>query len=752
MACRRSMLGVCAMRILAMMLVATSASAERVHAQAAGAAGALVTSVKLHGVRAVDVDELQAGLVTRASACKSIIYTPVCYVSRAGTFTQREYLDAPELQRDAIRIRLFYWRRGYRDVAVRVRSNAKNGRVQIDFDVDENVPTLMDTLIVTQADSVLASRVVRNALTVQSGDPLNMVALDSARVRLREALWDRGYADARVEIDTSAVSNESNRGPVTIAVQPGALTIVGSIRIDGNTAIESRTVRRLLRLEPGDVYRREDLLESTRALYLSGLFNNVEINAEPSGDSVKQVVATVSEAPLRRLEVTGGVTTADFLQLDAEWTRNHFVGDARRLTVRGTMGNLLARNLNGSALFYDVTGGALAAERDQFLTPTWSASVDFLQPWAFGPNNQLGASIYTHRRSVPGVVTDVGSGATMAFTHSPNLRTSATIGYTFEASSIEASDVYFCVSVGLCVQSAIEVVSQRNPLAPISFVASFDNTNDPFVPRRGVRARVDIEHASELTGSDFAFNRFAATASIYRSVLRHTVLAGRMRIGAVRALASSNRLLGVADETAEPVLHPRKYFFAGGSRSVRGYGENQLGPRVLTIDPARLTDSTLVVSCTNASLMDGSCDPNAAGIDAGDFQPRPLGGTRLVEANVELRFPLLTSLGLSGALFVDGAVVGTTRFTALLGSTATITPGFGVRFTTPVGPVRLDLGVRPRVVERLPVITQVTAADSTFQLVTLRTPRRFDQAEATGGFLKQIFSRLTLHLAIGPAF
>ena len=736
----------------AMLLAALLAPARAARAQAPSTRGAVVTEVKMNGVRSVGAKELRLGLATRASACKSFIYTPICFFSRAGTFTRRAYFDPIEAQRDAIRIRLFYWRRGYRDAQVKMTSQSKGGRIAVAFNVIENEPTRIDTLIVEQPDTLLSRRVLRNALTVQTGDPLDMVALDSARQRLRAALWDRGYADAAVDVDTSAVSNATNRGPVTINVRPGPRTIVGSIQVEGNRTIETRTVKRLLHLASGDLYRREDLLESTRALYLSGLFNNVELIAEPSSDSVKKLVATVIEAPLRRVETTAGFTTADFLQLETVWTRNNFLRGARRLTVRGTVSNLLARNLNGSAIFYDVTNGALGGERDQFLRPTWSASMDFLQPWAFGPDNQLGASIFTHRRSVPGVVTDVGAGATMAFTHRPNLRTSVTLGYTFEASAIDASDVYFCVSVGLCVRSAIDVVSKRNPLAPISLVAAYDNSNDPFVPTRGVRTRIDIEHASQFTGSDFAYNRIAVTGSAYYRLTRRSVLAGRIRLGAVRALANTNRLLGVQDATADVVLHPRKFFFAGGSRSVRGYGENQLGPRVLTIDPARLTDTTLASPCTSASLLNGSCDPNTAGVKASDFQPRPVGGTSLAEASVELRFPVLTSFGLSGAVFIDGAVVGTSRFSDLLGATATITPGFGVRFTTPVGPVRLDLGIRPRVVERLPVITQVGTADSSFRLVSLRTPRRYDQAEATGGALKQLLSRLTLHFAIGPAF
>jgi hypothetical protein len=103
-------------------------------------------------------------------------------------------------------------------------------------------------------------------------------------------------------------------------------------------------------------------------------------------------------------------------------------------------------------------------------------------------------------------------------------------------------------------------------------------------------------------------------------------------------------------------------------------------------------------------------------------------------------------------VFIDGALVGTRRFSDIIGATGAITPGFGVRFNTPVGPVRLDLGVRPTLVEELPVITQVSDSAGNFQLVTLNTKRRYDQAQTSGGALRKVLSRLTLHLAIGPAF
>ncbi|MFN8572186.1 MAG: BamA/TamA family outer membrane protein [Gemmatimonadaceae bacterium] len=712
----------------------------------------LITSVVLKGVHAVPVDELRAGLVTQPTRCRSVLYAPFCLFSRSPVLAVRNYLDAEELKRDVLRVRLFYWRRGYRAVTVQTHTERAKGGTRVIFAITEGQPTTISRLTVTQPDSVLPPRVIREALSLKAGDPLDLVSLDSARTLLYGSYWERGYSDATVDVDTSAVSVDSVSGPVVVQLQSGRRSTVRETQIEGTARISAETINRLMHLAPGDLFRRQDIFEAQRRLYLSGLFSEAEVVPIPTTDSAKTLMVRVVEAPFRRVKLSGGVTTADFAQVDAEFTRYHFLSGARRLTAHLTVSNLLAPQLNGSGVFYDVTGGAEGRARDPFLEPTWSASLEFLQPWAFSPRNQLGASLFTHRRSQPGVVTDRGAGFTLGVTRETTRRSSATLAYTYESSSIDASDVYFCVSVGLCVSSAIDVVSARHGLAPLSLVWQYDSSNDPFVPTHGVRARVDVEHASPLTGSAFGYNRATATVSRYLPINRSLVLAGRLRIGAVRALPGTNRRLGVSDPLADLVIHPRKYFFAGGSQSVRGYGENQLGPRVLTIDPAKLTDTSLSAPCAEASLRDGSCDPNAVGVSASDFQPRPLGGTAVAEGNLELRFPLWRSQGVSGALFVDGGIVGTRSFGSLLGSTGTITPGFGIRVDTPVGPVRVDLGVRPRVVERLPVITQVTEGDGSFSLVTLKTLRRFDQAEATGGVLKQVFSRLTLHIAIGPAF
>jgi hypothetical protein len=169
------------------------------------------------------------------------------------------------------------------------------------------------------------------------------------------------------------------------------------------------------------------------------------------------------------------------------------------------------------------------------------------------------------------------------------------------------------------------------------------------------------------------------------------------------------------------------------------------------VDPAKLTDTTVAGHCSAATIADGTCDPNFLSSDR--FQPRPTGGTALAEASVEYRFPIMGQLG--GAVFVDGGYVGEGSLGTITRGTGAITPGFGVRYQSPAGPIRVDIGIQPKLTERLTVITQVPDTNSRGQLVgqlaQLRAPKLYDPLEGKGGF-KRLLSRLTLHLSIGQAF
>jgi outer membrane protein assembly factor BamA len=366
----------------------------------------------------------------------------------------------------------------------------------------------------------------------------------------------------------------------------------------------------------------------------------------------------------------------------------------------------------------------------------------------------MGLAVFAHRRSSPGIVIDRGFGGSATFTRRTAYRAPISLSYRLEVTEVEAGDVYFCQSFGVCELATIDALRGRQRLSPLSLSFFTDRSNDLFFPTAGYVARADAEHASSYTLSDFRYNRVSADVARYFAT-RRGAIAVRVRGGWVRNLSSTAAGVGAQQTDGEVILHPRKRFYAGGSQSVRGYGENQLGPRVLTVSPDALMEPRVLASgdtvpgCTEVEILDRSCSP--AGVPASAFQPRATGGTGLIEASIEYRFPIWEEL--RGALFLDGAFVGEGAIRDIARGAGALTPGVGIRYASPAGAIRVDLGVRPTLVERLPVITQ-TPVDSLEQprIVRLQEQFTYDPLEGSKSGLRQIFNRLQLHLSIGQAF
>jgi len=310
-------------------------------------------------------------------------------------------------------------------------------------------------------------------------------------------------------------------------------------------------------------------------------------------------------------------------------------------------------------------------------------------------------------------------------------------------SKVDAGDVYFCINFGVCDAPTLEALRGNQKLSPLAITAGLDRSNDPFTPNRGYRANAGVEHASAFTASDFRYNRATADGSAYHQIRKRGSIAAHLRAGWVRPLGSTAQAVGIAAGIGDVVLHPRKRFYAGGSQSVRGYGENQLGPRVLTIPIATLqAHDSLNVACTSGADVT-QCDPAAGNLKDRDFEPRPLGGNFVLEGSVEARIPVWREL--SGAVFVDAGMVTQRTNANLAHRKSAITPGFGFRYKSPVGPIRADIGINPGGSETLPVITE-SIVNGQRTLVTLRQPRSY--SPTSGGIL----NRMVLHLSIGEAF
>jgi outer membrane protein insertion porin family len=549
-------------------------------------------------------------------------------------------------------------------------------------------------------------------------------------------------------VDTAiAIDSTAHTAVVTYTLNPKYKTTVEDIIIKGNDDVAERTIRKSLTFNVGDVFVRSEMLRSQRALYESNLSRRAAIEPRPpidiaTPDSAKVIVVTVQEAPPREGRLSAGFNTVDFVQVGGRFTDYNFFGGARTLDVQAAVGNLLASSLNGRGIFHQ-TSGAPTSDLARYFVPTYNGSIDLRQPWFGSPRNELALSLFTHRRSAPGIYIDRGYGTSLTFTRDVAERAPASLNYRFEISKVDAGDVYFCINYGVCDSPTLNALRQNQKLSPFTITSSIDRTNDPFSPNTGFRANGSVEHASTFTASDFRYNRATVDGAAFYKLRTRGAIGAHARIGWVNALGSTAQAVGVSLGNDDGILHPRKRFYAGGSHSVRGYGENQLGPRVLTVPIGVLqAHDSLNVACTSGTDVT-SCNPNAGLLDR-DFEPRPLGGNFVLEGSVEARFPVWQQL--FGAVFVDAGMVEQKTSPDLPKSRSAITPGFGFRYRSPVGPIRADIGINPGGSETLPVVTE-NIVNGQRRLVTLQQRRVYSPTQGGG-----ILNRMILHLSIGEAF
>ena len=722
---------------------------------------------KIDGNVNLTTDELKAAMATSASHCKAWI---LCRVVKVGWIYKKVRLNQAELERDLLRARVLYWKRGWRNAQITPEiTKLEEGRVSIALKVVEGPPTVIGSIDLGPLDSLPDTKDLRKFVDIKVGEPLDLIHLDSIAVRMAAHLDQEGYGDALLN-PVATVDTNSPRAVVRIEVQKLYKTRIESVRVEGTEKYDPRVVANTMGVKAGDRYSRIGVAESQRALYEAGFFKRAFVRVDSgSADSLKKLIASVEELPSRSFRVTGGVSTVDFIQLDARYLDANFRNNAGRLTLQATVGNLLGTQLNARFPFKNVLPENRGSGDPVYLQPTFQVNAEVRRRWLSDSRNQTGLSVFGYRRSSPGVFVDQGGGAGASFTRSVTRTVPVSVQYRMEFTSVTAADTYYCVSFGVCDEASLEVLRSTQRLAPIAFSAASDHRDDPIGPTRGYTWSTDLELADTWTGSQFRYGRIEVDGSKYFHANDKLTVAVRLHAGYIRGQR--------ANGDSVPIILPRKRFYAGGARSVRGYGENQLGPRVLVI--ARSVFQPTVAGfdslLANPSLRDGRlpCDPStydlpdcptsaSAGprprptsdFQDGDFTPKPLGASTLVEASIEARYRFKGPL--TFAVFVDAGSVG-----AKFGGTTTVfTPGIGLRYLSPVGPIRVDVGYNPRTTEQLSVITELVPSDSTWLarvpttqrtgLYQIGTQRAFNPATGTG--LGGIFNRLTLHLSIGEAF
>lgn len=695
-----------------------------------------VTGVRFEGTPVFDQLLLREAIVTEPSSCRVPFPFSLATCSLGLLEDRREY-DEIALRRDEVRLKLFYFSRGYRKAKIEATTERKGNGVEVVINVDAGMPTRITTLEIEGGNGILPDG-FDSELPLRKGDPFATAALEATRDSLVATLKNRGYPRADVLVQYLVPVEAEYEAWIRFELVPGTRARWGEIEIRGNNRIETATIERLLAIKPGAIFRQTDLQRSQSNLFSLDLFRYaaVQPNLDAEPDSIIPVTIQVTESDLHRIRVGAGINQAECINAEGRWTSRNFFGGARRLELRGSISNVLAGEIGGIAC--NNTGGGRYDELNG------SLALDFTQPWLFGLRNSFGAGLFVEKRSVPEVFVRNARGGYLSLSRRLGPRTMIGLAYRPEFTWLDAEgDLFFCTNFVFCETEEIQILSKPHWLAPLQLSFTRDHSNALFAPTGGYIMRVEAERAAPILGSDFSYIRAAGDLSLYRGIGPGVVLATHLRPGWAKALDRD-------DETESLGLNPQRRFFAGGPNSVRGFAQYRLGPKILKIDGTRL--ATPVDSggagCSLESINSGQC--SAAGIAAGQFDPRPVGGAALLEGSLELRIPLLGEKW-NAVAFVDfGQVWKTEREVRL--RDLVFTPGTGVRYYSPIGPIRVDVGYNGMGGENLQVITNEVRAREDGSGVANTGKFRVLDSPVFWDPRRSFLDRLQFHFSIGQAF
>ncbi|APR81350.1 Outer membrane protein assembly factor YaeT precursor [Minicystis rosea] len=633
---------------------------------------AAIDTVTVRGNAAVSSADIEHRLVTTASPRFLGIFQGVVY--------DYELFDRSVFQRDLERVARYYRARGYYETKVRAGrvERADDEHVDVTIDVEEGRPVLVRSMHVDGLRGLSKSeaRAVRKALSgaLKVGALFEEEAFRKAQAAMRRALGERGRAFAKVErrADVDLPGHYAN---LFFTVQAGPKSSFGPIRIEGLGELPEGPVRRAIDITEGERYSEKALDAAERALLDLGTFSSVSIQPvlgePPPPSGVVPIVVRVEVQKLRSVLFGGGLeidSSRTEIHLRAGWEHRNLFGGFRHFTI-------------------DFRPGAN-------LYPTRLPSLE--PPVRLLPEGRLRAEL---RR--PGVL-EARTNAVIrqelnvyAVPTVPKVDAKTSVLGYLEYKGAVGLDrafgpVFLAPSYNVQWDHLFAYVGERDPdlvsitLSFVDILAHVDLRDDRLRPHRGLFLQSELQIAG--LGGDARDVRFQPEVRGYIPLGPHVTLAARATVGFLLPRNYGDRgETGRGEDRADRVrdieLMYLRGFFSGGPSSNRGYPLRGVGPHgAVPFFTPGLREQALA----------RACDPSSPRYDPVRCAS-PLGGLSLWEASLELRFPIVGPLG--GAVFCDASDVSPYRWDVRLDHPH-LSCGLGLRYDTPIGPVRLDVGYR----------------------------------------------------------
>jgi len=582
--------------------------------------------------------------------------TPSSWVDLNGRFSQKMLGD------DVATIRQLYENNGF--LGVKVDSTLldnyanKKDEIAVRIKIDEGQQTRVESLKIVGNHSFDAST-LDSLITNLPGQPYSEANLINDRDAITLFYYNNGFPDVQFEAIPTPVGNNPLRENLVYKITEGQEVDVDRVIVTGLEYTRPYIVDRQMRIHAGDPLSQARMINSQRRLYNLGIFTQADAAVQnPDGqEPQKDVLFDLAEAKRWTFRYGGGIefATGNLPSTSnpqgrtgvspngvLEITRLNLFGRDQTLTMRGRLGLLTRRGL--------VSYEAPRLLRRENWRITLTAFYDNTADVNTFASERLEGSVQVEQRY-------------NRFT---------TMLYRMSYSRVRVDPNSLVIDPNL-----IPLYTQPVLVAMPSFTYIRDKRDNPIDSTRGSYTALDVGIATSALGSESNFTRMLVDNATYYTIHKRWVLARRTQVGIERPYGTN--FYGTGNPaTAIPLP---ELFFSGGSNSLRGFSINQAGPR----------------------------DPDSG---------YAIGGQGLFVNNLELRTPPVqlpyVSNGIGFVFFHDMGNVFSSANEILSGITRLHQPsladcapptstvpcnfsynpqavGMGLRYKTPIGPVRLDL-------------------------------------------------------------
>lgn len=478
--------------------------------------------------------------------------------------------------------------------------------------------------IVIDADPVEPSDLITKNFALKVGEPIVAERVQGAEANVALRLPENGYPFATVGQRDILLDQDTNDGVYTLPIDLGPRARFGGIETTGDLAFDAEHVAVLARFDRGELYDSRDIDDLRQALVATGLFNTVSVVPQRTGEAVGDgteyttVLVEQDAGPPRSLAASAGFGTGQGFRLEGSWTHRNLFPPEGALIANAVAGT----QEQGAGLTFR---RANAGRRDR----TFQLRADALR------SNFAAFEAFTGQLS-----------ALISYDSTPIWQKPLT--YAYGVRLIGTNEQDFDFDLGQLNRRTFFIGGLTGQLG-------IDRTDSLVDATRGFRVTTLVEPEGSLQDGFTPYVRARLDASAYYSATDSIVLAGRVRVGTIQGIERFD-------------LAPSRRFYAGGGGSVRGFGFQELGPKVEIANP--------------------DFDPSDPEDEDSPTIFRPIGGLSMNEIAAEVRYRF-GNFGVVG--FVDAGQVyeGTTPDFSGLRYGA----GVGARYYTNFGPLRFDVAV-----------------------------------------------------------